>query len=567
MRMTGILTTQQYFIIPKQDMLQNKHLTPQAVLTFLLILALSLRIFNLGNVPHGLHADEASYMLNAILIGDTLRDEDNRLLPFSLNSLTDPKPALYAYMQIPFIKLLGPSIAASRLPSVFAGIISIYLAWFLARQLGGTKLAMGIALFLTVSPWHIMISRSTQEVITSFCFSLASWSMGIKFYHAQRRKYLAGFFLFSMLAMYMYHATKIILPAFCLMLLIGVWLRNRQRFRLLLKLCVIVCLAFFISLKLLPSSNRFEAINVFDAPQPLADITQQIYAATEILPEWLLRVWYNKPHFFMRSIIATYFEHLSPTFLFVEWLEPRRYQVPFHGLLYIVDFPFLLLGLYTAISKRKREAVVLLLLWMLAPLPAAFTTHETPSTIRTVIMLLPLAYFISHGWIAAIHASDKRWVRVLIVSISFLAYGYSTGYFLTQLGVQQKVYQPWYRNWPYSRIANEVKQLVPSYARVYVGSDLRPLYSYFALNGLIDPQKLQIQPTARFNRSYTIEQFTFSQANCLGGLPLEDGVMYVLESSCLNEELKSQISLLKRITYYDGVEAYVLVTKSLQNEI
>jgi len=140
------------------------------LLGIILIIALFLRIFNLGNTPHGFHADEASFYINAVSISQNGMDEDGNSYPLSVKSFIDPKPAIYSYYQIPFINIMNDQVAASRMPSAILGILSILFLYLFIKKLSNQNLALINSFVLAISPWHIMMSRGTQEVISSFFF-------------------------------------------------------------------------------------------------------------------------------------------------------------------------------------------------------------------------------------------------------------------------------------------------------------------------------------------------------------------------------------------------------------
>ena len=78
---------------------------------FLLILVIAsiLRLYQLGHVPVSLDWDEVSLGYNAYSILKTGKDEFGQQLPLILRSFDDYKPALYAYLLIPFIFIFGLS--------------------------------------------------------------------------------------------------------------------------------------------------------------------------------------------------------------------------------------------------------------------------------------------------------------------------------------------------------------------------------------------------------------------------------------------------------------------------
>ncbi|KKU78425.1 MAG: Glycosyl transferase family 39, partial [Candidatus Amesbacteria bacterium GW2011_GWA2_47_70] len=87
------------------------------LLIFILILASVLRLYKLSSYPAGLNADEAALGYNAYSLMLTGRDEHGHPWPVNLESFGDFKPAGYAYLLIPFIKVFGLTELAVRLPS------------------------------------------------------------------------------------------------------------------------------------------------------------------------------------------------------------------------------------------------------------------------------------------------------------------------------------------------------------------------------------------------------------------------------------------------------------------
>ena len=77
------------------------------ILVAILILAAVLRLYRLADFPAGLNADEAALGYNAYSLLLTGKDEHGHSWPVNLESFGDFKPAGYAYLLIPFIKVLA----------------------------------------------------------------------------------------------------------------------------------------------------------------------------------------------------------------------------------------------------------------------------------------------------------------------------------------------------------------------------------------------------------------------------------------------------------------------------
>ena len=77
------------------------------LLIIVLIVAATLRFWNLGTNPPGLTPDEAALGYNAYSILKTGRDEFGKSFPIIFKSFGDYKPGLYVYLDVPFVAALG----------------------------------------------------------------------------------------------------------------------------------------------------------------------------------------------------------------------------------------------------------------------------------------------------------------------------------------------------------------------------------------------------------------------------------------------------------------------------
>src|SRR3990167_3849031 len=91
----------------------------------IIIIAAVLRFWDLGVVPASPDWDEVALGYNAYSIMQTGRDEYGEFLPIVLRSFDDYKPALYTYLSIPTISILGMNVVAVRLPSAIFGVLMV----------------------------------------------------------------------------------------------------------------------------------------------------------------------------------------------------------------------------------------------------------------------------------------------------------------------------------------------------------------------------------------------------------------------------------------------------------
>ena len=175
------------------------------ILVLIIILAAFLRLYRLSDYPMGLNADEAALGYNAYSLLLTGRDEHGHSWPVNLESFGDFKPAGYAYLLIPFIKIFGLTEFAVRLPSALFGILAVYFIYLLVKELSTESCALISAALLAVSPWHLHFSRGGWEVNVATTLML----IGVWLFLKKRFELCALSFALSM---YTYQSARLVVP-------------------------------------------------------------------------------------------------------------------------------------------------------------------------------------------------------------------------------------------------------------------------------------------------------------------------------------------------------------------
>ena len=96
----------------------------------ILILAIILRFYNINNLP-SLNPDEAALGYNTYSLLQTGKDEHGTAWPLHFKSFGDYKPGGYVYLDLPFIKVLGLTPLAVRLPNLIFSVLTIYVFYLL----------------------------------------------------------------------------------------------------------------------------------------------------------------------------------------------------------------------------------------------------------------------------------------------------------------------------------------------------------------------------------------------------------------------------------------------------
>ena len=139
-----------------------------AVLLIVLLLAFTLRVWNLTGVPPGLTHDEANHGREAIgILAGVLR------LFFPLNYGSEP---LYSYTAALSMALLGRGLFALRLVNVLFGVLAIAITYAWAAPRFGRAVALLGAALLAVSFWPLAGSREALRAgMLPFFLAMAVW--------------------------------------------------------------------------------------------------------------------------------------------------------------------------------------------------------------------------------------------------------------------------------------------------------------------------------------------------------------------------------------------------------
>lgn len=132
-------------------------------------IALVLRLVNLGSFPDSFNPDEADNFQDAMsnLYGEP---RANGFFGFDWK----PQPAYSIYMLSAFIKLLGPSVTAMRLPSALLSVLALVPFFLLLRRRFST-VASGLAtLLLGTNLWYLNFSRSAWENVHVALYMLSA---------------------------------------------------------------------------------------------------------------------------------------------------------------------------------------------------------------------------------------------------------------------------------------------------------------------------------------------------------------------------------------------------------
>ncbi|HSA84449.1 MAG TPA: hypothetical protein VLF20_06225, partial [Patescibacteria group bacterium] len=275
----------------------------------------------------------------------------------------------------------------------------------------------------------------------------------------------------------------------------------------------------------------------------------------------LASIFHNQFVGYSRDVLSGYLSHYDFKWIFLEGDLPRHH-VPFMGLLYLWELPFLLVGFYILLfgTFSVRTKLLVFLWFFLAPVPAAIT-HDVPHAVRTLNFLPTFQVFIALGVLQAIlfikHNQKSRITNYGIRLIAIIYFLFVTGnffYYLNQYFVQQNHFYSREWQYGYKEAVASVKSLQNKYSKVVVSNQV-PLdqsYMYFLFYLKYSPQEYQ-QTSKKTDAIRSFDKYEFRP------------IIWVNEEKDNNalfvgrpEDFGEGAEILRTIHYLDGKPAIVI---------
>jgi len=400
-----------------------------ALLLLILLLALGVRIFNIGNNPAGFFADEATEGYNAYSLLKTGKDEWGESYPIFFKSLGDYRNPVFIYSSIPVIAIFGLSETSVRLTSVIYGVLSVLAIYFLAKQLFNQQIALLASLYLAISPWHIHLSRTGFEIVSCVFWTILAIYLLNKSLNDLRYYPLA--ILALILSFFSYTTPKIyLIPLICLHLV--VYFREWSKYFASRKFWLVTILGFsLVFILVLPSIQRG---TFFARWHDVRDATMS---------------W--------KDIVQSYLNHFSLTFLFSkgEIDFPGSYitrqSIKGMGQIYWFELPLILFAVINSLLQRqsqsKKNTLFMLLFLLIYPTSSIFTTR-IPSATHSIIGVLPLHLLSAVGTYQLLTRIKSNTFKKIFLVILFLTVSISFGYLIFLIREYPKV-SAGYWGWQY----------------------------------------------------------------------------------------------------------------------
>ncbi len=429
----------------------------------ILIIAVVVRSLFFGQQPSGTYWDETAILVDAKALAETGRDMHG-LSGWQLifPSYGDYKMPVLIWLAAASVKFFGVSAWALRLPSLLAGIATVWVSYALAKRVWPNQphAAHFSALAVALAPWDIIFSKTAFEGHVAQFFLALSALLLLSKKNRWLTSVLGAFF--GVVATYTYFSVRFVWPIVLLGVCAIIWselpLKQKWNLRSMLKLGWLQLLlpaVFFIVLMIPMSKSPFYDIsNAFrlnadsvlkSQDWPLISNQDRKIAGNQFLD----RFAFHRHWLMAQALFENYGDHLNLSYLFLNGDSNLRHGTGSHGVFLLIWLPAFVLGWIVIWSKSPVVGASLLLWWLAALLPAS-VPETTPHALRSLNALVPLCLVMGLGASSILSWITQLNKKIPIIAVSLVIA--STGLMVVSIwdfllyyhtSYQQLAYQSW----------------------------------------------------------------------------------------------------------------------------
>lgn len=402
------------------------------LLGIIVVIAVLLRTLYLSQVPTATTYDQLYYILNAQSFLSTGKDISGSVGLIDLLFFKYPAGAL-AQAELPFILqvfslIFSPlSLVSAALPNVVLSCGVVILMYMIGKKLFDERTALIVAFLTAINPWMIFAGRTFYEMTPATFFYLAGFYTLLV---ARKWSILFSLPLF-LLAFYSYIGTKIILiPFLFVSVFYCYFVLNKRKYLLqygvLLGVSILFVLFYALQLVTQPDHSRLGDIFLPTHPS-LPDQVNEVRKLSLQSP--FTSIFENKYTLYFRMITSQFLNIFNPLYLFVQ--GDTFFSQYRHGLFYLLDVVFLLVGSIALFIRKKVLFRLITSFILLATIPQVIHYSENPANFAPHITLLfPFVIFVIGVGISTLIMSLRRNKRQILTLSIFTLYIISLLHFM-----------------------------------------------------------------------------------------------------------------------------------------
>ena len=356
---------------------------------FLFCITVFTSLYKIGEVPYGLHVDEAGMAYDTLSLTNYGVDRYLNPYPVYFINFGGGQSAMYTYLALFFVKIFGYSVICVRLPAILMRLITFIAIYYTIRNEykdNPVKILMLLLLF-TICPYFIMQSRWGLDCNLLVGFLTLSVCVLMS---AVRQKSATLFLLSGVsfgLTLYTYALSYIIIPVFLLLTLLYLLLVKRIKTSQVVMLLIPITL-FSIPLMAMILINKgilAEYRGLFTIP------VLPLFRSGEFSLNNILRNFYIIP-----SLLSFDNPNVFGRQLFYN-------AIPYFGTVYYFSIPFFVIGLvssvkacFRSIKERKFDINTIFVFWLLSVLACQLLILE-PNINKANAAFIPVLFFVAEG--------------------------------------------------------------------------------------------------------------------------------------------------------------------------
>lgn len=367
------------------------------IMCILFIGFLITRLFNLNEVPFGMHVDEVGMAYDAFSLANFGVDRYLNSYPVYLINFGAGQSALYAYMSMVLIKLSGLTIYSIRLPGIILSTLTFFVGYKTVTEILNSKYYGILFSFLfTILPYFIMQSRFGLDCNLMMGMS----SIVIYFVHKMIKEKSKNYYiiagLFSGLILYTYALSYVVMPIFLLLILIYmIWTKSIQYKYVLYFVSPLVLLALPLILMVIVNSLNMNSLHILGITFPkLTNFRGSGFTLSKIIENFKL---------ITRSVFM--YDQLTYN-TFSQFYTMYRISIPF----VLIGVFYGLIELFRSIKSRRYSPIVVI--WFFAfsvfvmgiMLDEQLNTNKMNGIFYSILVLLVIGIYASETFI-------KRFVK------------------------------------------------------------------------------------------------------------------------------------------------------------
>ena len=343
---------------------------------FLLLVAAAVYFWRLGDAPVYLAPDEAIIATGAYALATTGRNLDGTYLPLYFYiplSASWFMPAIY-YLMALVLQVAPLAEWSIRVPTASVGLVNIVLTYFAGRRLlGDWKWGLAAAVALACAPAHFMLSRYAVDYIYPSPFVLA-WLLCLLTAVEPGRSgwwYTAAGISLG-LGWYSYISAIVLMPLFLILTFAFLMMKKRRWVGGVAVAAgfVVAVMPFAAWLITHPSAFAGTAARYGLVPSESDASVGAVAAALDI-----------------GAIAARYLQFFTPEFLFRTGDTYLPFSTRADGVFAAAAAVVILAGIFEALRTRAAEKLLVLFVFVIAPVAAALLPDD--GAIRRATIMLP----------------------------------------------------------------------------------------------------------------------------------------------------------------------------------